>query len=661
MRKRPARKSSRADPSPSRNGSSSAWRDRRVASVLAASLLAGLTLAAYWPAVHGTLVWDDAGHVTAPALRSVAGLWRIWFSLGATQQYYPLLHSAFWLEHRMWGDTVEGYHLVNIALHLISACLVAAIMRQLRLPGRWLAAIVFALHPVQVESVAWITEQKNTLSTVFYLSAALVYLRFDRSRRRAEYGVAALLFVCAVLSKTSTATLPAALLVIFWWERGRLDWRRDVAPVAPWLLFGAVAGLFTAWVERTYIEAEGAEFMLSAAQRVLIAGRVVCFYVWKLIWPVSLTFNYPRWTVDVSVWWQWLFPIGLMAMGAGCWVIRRTTRGPLASLLFFAGTLFPVLGFLNVYPFRYSYVADHFQYVAALGLIVPGAVLAANAVSRLPRSSARIVVPASSFALAFALAMLTWRQSAMYKDVETLWRETIARNPHSWLAHLNLGVELAQREATLPDAIAEFQATLREQPGDIGARKNLAMAFAKSGRLAAAIAEYDTILNLEPADPENRTNGARVHYALANALASGGNPGAELEYRAALALWPDFAEAHLNFGSWLAAEGRAREAIEHYEAALRLRPEYADAHYNLGSLLMDIPGRSSEAIRHFNEALRLRPDYVEAHNNLAIVLMGIPGRRGEAIAHLEAALRIAPTLTSTRELLDRLRGPGSKQ
>jgi tetratricopeptide (TPR) repeat protein len=626
MPKRPARKPSRADPSSSRSASSAAWPDRWVA-VLVASLTAGLTLVAYWPAVHGTLVWDDAGHVTAPALRSLAGLWRIWFSLGATQQYYPLLHSAFWFEHRIWGDSVEGYHVLNIALHLISAGLVVAIMRRLRLPGAWLAAVVFALHPVQVESVAWITEQKNTLSTVFYLGAAFVYLRFDRSRRTADYAAAALLFVCAVLSKSSTATLPAALLVVFWWQRGRLEWRRDVGPLAPWLLFGAAAGLFTAWVERTYIEAQGAEFMLSAVERLLLAGRVVWFYAWKLIWPVNLTFNYPRWTVDLSVWWQWLFPIGLAALGAGCWAIRRTTRGPLASLLFFVGTLFPVLGFFNVYPFRYSYVADHFQYVAALGLIVPGAAIAANAGYRVPRKAARSVESGLGLGLGLVLAALTWHQSGMYKDLETLWRGTIARNPHSWLAHLNLGVELARRPATLPEAIVEFQATVREQPNDVGARKNLAMAYAASGALKEAIAEYDSILRLQPDDAENRTNGARVHDSLANVLASTQQPGAEAEYRAALALWPDFAEAH----------------------------------YDFGTLLMDVPGRSSEAVQQFNEALRIRPDYAEAHHNLAIVLMDVPGGHREAIAHLEAALRIDPTLAATRELLERLRDSASKQ
>ncbi len=211
---------------------------------------------------------------------------------------YPLLHSAFWLEHRLWGDRTTGYHLVNLSLHLVSALLVAAIVRQLRLPGMWLAAAIFALHPVQVESVAWITEQKNTLSTVFYLASALVYLGFDRTRSRVRYLWASALFVCAVLSKTSTATLPAALLVVIWWQRGRLRWRSDVAPLVPWLIFGAAAGLLTAWVERQYIGAMGEDFALNALGRVLLAGRVVWFYAAKLAWPSGLSFNYPHWDID---------------------------------------------------------------------------------------------------------------------------------------------------------------------------------------------------------------------------------------------------------------------------------------------------------------------------------------------------------------------------
>ena len=197
------------------------------------ALMLCATVVAYLPALSGGLLWDDNMHVTRADLRSLHGLWRIWFDLGATQQYYPLLHSAFWLEHRLWGDAVLGYHLTNVALHAASACLVVMIVRRLSLPGAWLAGFIFALHPVCVEAVAWISEQKSTLSGVFYLAAALTYLHFDRTRRKSQYFAALGLFVLALMSKTVTATLPAALLVVFWWQRGRLAVAARCAAVGP--------------------------------------------------------------------------------------------------------------------------------------------------------------------------------------------------------------------------------------------------------------------------------------------------------------------------------------------------------------------------------------------------------------------------------------------
>ncbi len=199
-----------------------------------AAVMVGV-LMAYQPAWRGGFVWDDDGHVTRPELRSWYGLYRIWFHLGATQQYYPLLHSAFWVEHRLWGDATLGYHLVNILLHMAATVLVALVLCRLRVPGTCLAAAIFALHPVHVESIAWIAEQKNALSAVFYLGAMLVYLRFDQERKSPLYCWALALFVLGLLSKTTAATLPAALLVILWWQRGRLSWRRDVVPLVPFL------------------------------------------------------------------------------------------------------------------------------------------------------------------------------------------------------------------------------------------------------------------------------------------------------------------------------------------------------------------------------------------------------------------------------------------
>ena len=294
------------------------------------ALMLCATLVAYLPALRGGLLWDDNMHVTRADLRSLHGLWRIWFDLGATQQYYPLLHSAFWLEHRLWGDAVLGYHLTNVVLHAASAFLVVMIVRRLSLPGAWLAGFVFALHPVCVEAVAWISEQKSTLSGVFYLAAALIYLHFDRTRRKSQYFAALGLFVLALMSKTVTATLPAAILVIFWWQRGRLDWRRDVLPLVPWLAVGASAGLFTAWVESTprLIGAQGPQYALTWLQRLLLAGRVPWFYAWKVLWPADLMFTYPHWKIDSGDLRQYLFPLGIG--GPGGW-LSGSSRGRIAD------------------------------------------------------------------------------------------------------------------------------------------------------------------------------------------------------------------------------------------------------------------------------------------------------------------------------------------
>ncbi|HVW22579.1 MAG TPA: glycosyltransferase family 39 protein, partial [Opitutaceae bacterium] len=346
--------------------------------LLAGLGLVALVLLAYAPALGGGFIWDDDGYVTKPALQSWHGLWRIWFDLRATEQYYPLLHTLFWAEHWIWGDSAPAYHWASVLLHALAACLLARVL--VRLLGSayaaWFAALVFALHPVCVESVAWIAEQKNTLSLVFYLASALAYLRFEEGRRRRDYALAAALFVLAVLSKTVTATLPAALLVALWWKRGRLELRRDALPLLPWLAFGAAAGAFSGWVERTYIGAKGGVFDLGLAQRLILAGRTGWFYLGKLLWPARLIFIYPRWAIDARDPAQWLplLAMAALVLGLAAWVRARPgwapARSALAALLFFLGSLVPTSGLFNVYGFLFSYVADHWQYLPALGVIV---------------------------------------------------------------------------------------------------------------------------------------------------------------------------------------------------------------------------------------------------------------------------------------------------
>lgn len=553
------------------------------------------TLAAYWPALHAGFIWNDAEYVTAPALRSLHGLARIWFEVGATEQYYPLLHSAFWVEHRLWGDAPVGYHLATVLQHATAAWLFAAVLRRLAVPGAWLAAFVFALHPVAVESVAWISEQKNTLSLVFYLAAARVYLDFDKQRRGSRYGWALGLFVLALLSKSLTATLPAALLVVFWWKRGRLDWRRDVVPLLPWFGLGASMGLVSAWVERTFIGADGADFALSLLERTLLAGRIIWFYLGKLAWPADLIFIYPRWTVDAAVAWQWIFTVAALGLLAGLWLLRRRNRAPLAAMLFFVGSLFPTLGFFNVYGFIYSFVADHWQYLPSLGLI---ALFAAGLSGVLARGGAmwRWTVPVL---LLGTLAGLSWRQSRMYGDMETFYRTTLAQNPACWMAHNNLGT-LLRDSGRGEEAQTHFERVLAIKPDSAKAHNNLGAVLHDRRQSAAALPHYEAAVKLNPRSAEYRDNLATVLRE------QGRNDDALAQHRASLELDPAFHGARNNYGVTLRAVGRDAEALAQFEQAVRLEPNSAPAHLNL-ALMFSRAGQKEKAAEHYGEARRLNP------------------------------------------------------
>jgi tetratricopeptide (TPR) repeat protein len=640
-------------------------------------VLAGLvlvTLAAYFPVWHGGMLWDDDAHLTRASLRSLSGLWRIWFDLGATQQFYPVAHSAFWVMHRLWGDSTLGYHLVNIVLHACSAWLVFLILRRLAIPGAMLAAAIFALHPVEVESVAWMTELKNTLSGVCYLAAMLTYLKFDSSRARRAYLTALALFVLALLSKTVTATLPAALLVVFWWQRGTLRWREDVVPLVPFFGVGVALGLLTAWVERTQIGAEGAAFQFTIVERCLIAGRAFWFYLGKLAWPANLTFIYPRWHVSQQAAWQFVYPLLAIALAMVLWMYRKRSRAPLAAILFFAGTLFPALGFFNVYPFLYSFVADHFQYLAGLGPIVLFAAAVATIATRWPIRSMAIVA-AAAFIVCAPAAVLTWNQTHEYADAETLYRTTLERNPDCWMAYINLG-KLRQDEARgrgndpalLEEARSMFQKAVSIDPGISQAHNNLGTLLLMMGRDEEALAEFRKALDLKPSDPEVhqnmsltlqrlgrtdeaaaeaqaslklRPNQAAAHLTLADALQSQGRLDEAIrEYAAALLLAPDDAEARNNYGSALAKAGRLDEAAAQFQEGVRLNPLAFHALNNLGSLELQ-RGRPEDAAGHFRAAIAIQPDFAPAYRNLGTALDAM-GRHDEAIGAFREAIEYQP-------------------
>jgi protein O-mannosyl-transferase len=641
-----------------------------------------VTLAAYQPAWHGGLLWDDDAHITASGLRSAGGLWRIWSELGATQQYYPVTHSAFWVQQALWGDHVLGYHVANILLHALSALLLVLTLRRLGIPGAWLAAVIFALHPVEAESVAWISELKNTLSAVFYMGAALAYLRFDRDRKWRWYALAMGLFVLALFSKTVTATLPAALLIVFWWQRGSLSLRHDVRPLAPFFAVGAAAGLFTVWVEQALIGAKGAEFDFNLVERCLIAGRAICFYLGKLLWPANLTFIYPRWDIDPWAWWQYLFPLGVAGLLVAGWRLRKRSRAPLAAMLFFCATLFPGLGFFNVFPFRYSFVADHFQYLAGVGVIVLFSAAVATLARRWRIQSTRAA--ALTCAIGGVLAFSTWNQSHQYVDAETLYRTTIRRNPGCWMAHNNLGLLIIDAQAAdaaradseqdvvairrkLDDAVGHMNEALRLKPDYAEAYNNLGFALQMMGRTEEAVKDYREALRLKPAYANacnnlgfallrmGRPDEAAAQYEqalrlglvsyetrsnLGIALDRLGRAEAVPQLEEALRLRPESAEAHANLGSALQHQGRPQDALNRFERASQLAPDDPRIAFALGTLLNGM-GRSADAIAAFGNALRLQPDYVDARFNLGVVLQGT-GRLAEAVAEYREALKYRP-------------------
>jgi tetratricopeptide (TPR) repeat protein len=603
-----------------------------------------LTLAAYQPAWHGGMLWDDDGHITPPQLRSAAGLFRIWFEFGASQQYYPVLHSVFWGMHQILGDNTFGYHLVNICLHAVSAWLLALILRRLQVPGAALAAVVFALHPVHVESVAWISEMKNTLSGVLYLGAAMAYLRFDSTRRKGYYVLAAVAFILALFSKSVTATLPLALLIVLWWRRGELRLREDVAPIVAFVAVGASAAVLTTWVERTYIGAQGSEFGLSLVERGLVAGRAAWFYAAKLIWPADLMFMYPKWQLDPHAVSQLLFPLSLVGVVLVLWRVRRWSRAPLAAVLFFLVTLAPALGFVSVFPFRYSYVADHFQYLASIGIVTllcAGIVTAARHWPAIP-GLATVAVP---LALAVPLGAATWAQARNYVDSDTLYRATIRSNPTCWLAHHNLGFDLLKRGKNA-EALAEFEESVRIEPTAIEAQQNLGSVLLDAGRPEEAIPHFAAALKTRPDYPT-------ASFAMGRALASLGRlPGAIEYFNRTLSLKPDYPEARVHLGMALEASGQLDAALKQYAWAVSLEPESVFAHSRYGQLLRRM-GRRREAVTEYQEVLRRDPRFAGVHNELGVTLAEL-GRTDDAVAALRTAIRLFPEVPELRTNLGRV-------
>jgi protein O-mannosyl-transferase len=610
------------------------------------ALLFAAVVAAYALSLRGDFLWDDDLHITAnPTIIGPLGLREIWTT--ARANYFPLVLTNFWVQHALWNLNPLGFHAVTLGCHALAAVLLWRVLLALRVPGAWLGAALWALHPVQVESVAWICELKNTQSAVFFLAAVLCWLRWVQSgeeaggpgadgagggsRSRGLYALALICSVAAILSKPSAVMLPVALALATWWMRRKVGWR-DALALAPCFALSALAAGWTIWEQKHHSGAIGPAWSQTFPERVGLAGRVIWFYLGKLAWPEPLIFIYPRWQLSGAGLPGYLAPLGVAAGLLVLLPLRRGLRRAVGlAAVYFIALLFPVLGFFSIYFFRYSFVGDHFQYLASMGpLALAGAGLALLG----PRRGA-----IAGTVVLLALTCVTMRQSRAYLSSETLWRDTLAKNPGTPMAWLNLADYYA-RMGRYDESMRTYRAALKVSPDDPDGYNDLGNVLALTGHPAEAAVEFEHALRLKPDSPETHSNLGNVLRTL------GRSPEAVAHYRRALELKPDHVEALNNLGAELAESGRPDEALPLFQAALRLDPKHAGAHDNLGSAFRSL-GRVEESLAEHREALRLNPDFAAAEGNLGRSLVAAR-RPAEALPHFERALALKPTLAAAR-------------
>jgi tetratricopeptide (TPR) repeat protein len=569
-------------------------RNRALALVIA---LAGLAIAAHWPALSGGFIWDDDDHLTQnPSVAAPGGLRDIWSSL-AVSRYYPLTLTTFWAFRQIFQLNPLPYHALNLALHAANALLLWLVFRRLAVRGAWLATALWAVHPVMVESVAWITELKNTQSTFFMLAALGCYLDFEDTGRRNRYALALVAFAAALVSKPATVTLPVILLLCAWWQRNRLE-RADWWRAVPFFALSAGMSLVTIAEQHRHVQgAASAEWQFCLTDRLIVAGHAVWFYVGKLLAPVNLSFVYPRWDLRAAN----LVPgLLVMAVLAGLW---RWRRQPWARAGFFGAACFvvalaPVLGFFDIYYFRFSFVADHFNYLPSAALL---ALVPATVATVLRDRRGQIIVGAVAIAV---LANFSWQRATVFQNDLRLWRDTLAQNPDSGLAHNNLGA-IYQRRGLSDAAIAEYEAAITLLPEMWEPWVNLGKLLTDRQEYDRAIACFRSTLAAHPELFEARY-GLGVAAAKAGRLAE-----AESELTAALRLQPAKAHAHFWLGRVAEQNGDASAAIRQYIQTIRLEPRLLDAYLRLGELRLQ-RGDRGRAVNCFQTALRLKPGGAEA-------------------------------------------------
>ena len=565
----------------------------------------------YYPALFGDFVWDDVIFSEEPVIHAWSGLKSIWFSPADIRNeghYWPIVYTTFYLEHKLWGLAPAGYHAVNMVLYFVNSLLVWRLMTRLAVPGAWLIAAVFAVHPLHVESVAWIIERKDLLSGLFYLGAVLAWLRFLDAPNLARYIATLLLFVAGLLSKTVVITLPAALLVLQWWRAGRLTWT-DLLRVVPLLVVGFAITLadFAYYTSR-----ESLDLGYSFAERVLIAGRALWFYAAKLVWPTDLAVIHPLWQVDVTDFVGWTYVAAAVALAAALWFARRWIgRGPLAAALFFAVTLSPVLGFIDFGYMQFSFVADRFQYLAGIGVIAVLIAAAACAAHRLP-AAARQAAAGLAGIVVVTFAVLSWHQAGIYKDEVALFSHIVALNPVARDAHLNLGSALLQA-GRVEEGLAASRIAAEQRPDTPGPYANLGRGLQAQGKYEEAEENLRRALEIDPkhlSALQNLAESYRKQDLAEQAVEA---------YARVLAIDTDYALAHAGLGHTLFTLGRHQEALRSMGRALEIHPELSMAgalYLHMGRAAVELD-RFDVAEAHFSRALALLPDSAEPLLGLA--------------------------------------------
>lgn len=607
-------------------------------------VLGVLVVASYLPALWGELVWDDFLLTKLKAVSSWKGIWKLWFDPATAYlqrdavegHYWPLLYTTFWLEHKLWGFHPMGYHALNLLLHFVNTALLWRLLLRLGVPGAFFAAAVFAVHPLHVESVAWVISRKDLLSALFYLTAFFMWIRFIEEPRPKRYVSALLLFAAALLCKSVAITLPAALLIWQWWKEGRIT-PKGLLRVVPFFLVGLVVGGFDIWF---YKSKTALAFDYSIYERVLIASRALWFYLEKLLWPTDLAVIYPRWEIDATDPLGWVYVVAAVAVAATLWIMcRRVGRGPLACALFFAVTLSPTLGFVDYSYMGHSFVADRFQYLAGIGVIVffaAAAVRVADRLSPVGNRAAKI----AALALLALLGVATWNQTGIYKNEVSLFKHVISFNPASWAAHQNVGMALL-RLNEFEEAEGSLRRSLEIFPLNPKAFRNLGEALKGQERYEESLKWYRAAAGFEPDEPLNHLGMGTVFFHL------GRYPEATSSMKRALELQPDLSTAsrvHALVGQGFRKMGRHGEADKHFDLSVKLGMETNPRDPGvLFSRAEDLRGRKlyEESLKWYRSAIEIDPDFALAYAGMGDSLYQM-GRYPEAVSSIKRALELQP-------------------